>query len=35
VSNLYAQLQSQGLTRPQVDQFMYDAIAVYCPTATP
>jgi hypothetical protein len=31
MSNLYAELQSQGLTTAQVDQFMRDAITVYCP----
>lgn len=31
MSNLYGQLESQGLTTPQVDQFMRDAITVYCP----
>ncbi len=31
MSNLYAELQSQGLTTAQVGQFMQDAITVYCP----
>ena len=31
MSNLYGELQSQGLTTAQVDQFMRDAITVYCP----
>ena len=31
VSKLYSQLQSQGLDKPQMDQFMKDAITVYCP----
>ncbi|HZC93028.1 MAG TPA: DUF732 domain-containing protein [Mycobacterium sp.] len=31
VSQLYGQLQSQGLDKPQMDQFMKDAITVYCP----
>jgi Protein of unknown function (DUF732) len=35
VSKLYADLQSQGLTTAQADQFMRDAITVYCPTANP
>jgi hypothetical protein len=35
VGNLYAELQSQGLAREQADQFMRDAITVYCPTANP
>ena len=31
VSKLYSELQSQGLEKPQMDQFMRDAITVYCP----
>lgn len=31
MSNLYGELQSQGLSTAQVDQFMRDAITVYCP----
>jgi len=31
MSQLYAELQSQGLTTAQVDQFMRDAITVHCP----
>jgi hypothetical protein len=31
MSQLYGKLQSQGLTTAQVDQFMRDAITVYCP----
>jgi len=31
MSQLYAELQSQGLTTAQVDQFMRDAITVYLP----
>jgi hypothetical protein len=35
MSQLYAALQSQGLTTAQADQFMRDAITVYCPNVTP
>jgi Protein of unknown function (DUF732) len=31
MSQLYGKLQSKGLTTAQVDQFMRDAITVYCP----
>src|ERR1700739_2983461 len=31
MSNLYGKLSNRGLTTPQVDQFMRDAITVYCP----
>lgn len=31
MSQLYGELQSQGLTTAQADQFMRDAITVYCP----
>jgi len=34
MSNLYGELESRGLTTPQVDQFMRDAITVYCPDQT-